>query len=135
MQAASAATRRDKSPGDACVPRARSFFGVQGGGGMGGELIVDRAVLLVIDMQQAGFLPVETAGIPLMDGYADRIERVVSLVDRCRATGVPVIFFQEVHRRDGVDFGRELDGTEGVHCLEGDPGTELVEELRPMDGD
>ena len=34
-----------------------------------------------------------------------------------------------------MDFGRELDGTEGIHCLEGDPGTELVDELRPGPGD
>jgi nicotinamidase-related amidase len=36
-----------------------------------------------------------------------------------------VVFFQEAHRRDLVDFGRELDGAEGVHLLEGDPGTEI----------
>jgi nicotinamidase-related amidase len=102
---------------------------------MSGELIVGSPALLVIDMQHAGFLPLEASGIPLMDGYAERIDRVVWLVDRCRATGVPVIFFQEVHRRDGVDFGRELDGTEGVHCLEGDAGTDLVETLRPAAGD
>jgi nicotinamidase-related amidase len=48
---------------------------------------------------------------------------------------VPVVFFQEVHRRDLVDFGRELDGEEGVHCLEGEPGTALVPELLPQEGD
>lgn len=39
-----------------------------------------------------------------------------------------MIFIQEVHRRDLVDFGRELDGDEEVHCLEGDPGTAIAEE-------
>jgi nicotinamidase-related amidase len=45
---------------------------------------------------------------------------------------VPVVFFQEAHRPSGVDFGRELDGTEGVHCVEGQPGTELEQSLRPL---
>ena len=45
------------------------------------------------------------------------------------------MFFQEVHRRSGIDFGRELDGTEGVHCVEGGPGTALEATLRPnLDG-
>jgi nicotinamidase-related amidase len=70
-----------------------------------------------------------------MPGFAQQVERVVRVVDACRAAGVPVVFSQEVHRRDLVDFGRELDGDESIHCLEGDPGTELVEEFRPRQGD
>src|SRR4051812_38853150 len=103
MQAAAAAARRDKSPGDLASPGLVLFFGAFSASArgseeveMGRQLIVDRAALLVIDMQQGGFEPVETSGIPLMDGYAARIERVERLVDRCRAIGVPVIFFQEV---------------------------------------
>jgi len=53
-------------------------------------------------------------------------------VAAARAAGVPVVFFQEVHRPSGVDFGRELDGTEGVHCVEGQPGTDLEPSLRPL---
>ncbi|HEV3354827.1 MAG TPA: isochorismatase family cysteine hydrolase [Acidimicrobiales bacterium] len=99
------------------------------------ELIVGRPVLLVIDMQQDGYLPTEASGIPHMPGFEGRVARTIELVDACRAASVPVIFFQEVHRRDLVDFGRELDGTEGVHCLEDEPGTQLVAELLPKDGD
>jgi nicotinamidase-related amidase len=99
------------------------------------DLIVGRAVLLVIDMQQDGYLPTEVSGIPHMAGFEGRVARTIELVEMCRAASVPVVFFQEVHRRDLVDFGRELDGTEGVHCLDGDPGTELVAELRPQDGE
>ena len=44
---------------------------------------------------------------------------------------MPVIFIQELHRPSGVDFGRELDGEEGIHCVEGAPGTELWPTLRP----
>ena len=98
-------------------------------------LIEGRAALIVIDMQQGAYLSFDEAGIPLMPGFPERVERVVRVVDACRAAGVPVVFTQEVHRRDLVDFGRELDGDESIHCLEGDPGTELVEELRPREGD
>ena len=48
------------------------------------------------------------------------------MIDAARAHEVPVIFFQEAHRPDMVDFGRELDGTEGVHCVEGRIGTEVA---------
>jgi nicotinamidase-related amidase len=44
---------------------------------------------------------------------------------------VPVVFVQEVHKRTLLDFGRELDGVEGVHCLEGDAATELADGLEP----
>jgi nicotinamidase-related amidase len=45
------------------------------------------------------------------------------------------VFFQEAHRRNGIDFGRELDGVEGVHCVEGEPGTELWPTLVPEEGE
>ena len=99
------------------------------------DLIVGKPALLVIDMQKGGLEPVEVSGIPHMAGYPDRIRRVVGLVDACHPAAVPVIFFQEIHRRSLVDFGRELDGTEGIHCLEGGPGTDLVDELLPGEED
>ena len=40
---------------------------------------------------------------------------------------MPIVFFQEAHRRDLVDFGRELDGAEGIHLLEGNPGTDIAD--------
>jgi biuret amidohydrolase len=93
-------------------------------------LFVGRPVLVVIDLQQCGALPVADAGIPLMPGHADRVRKAGRLIDAAREAKVPVVFFQEVHRRSGVDFGRELDGTEGPHCLEGAPGTDLEFEPR-----
>ena len=95
------------------------------------ELIAGKPALIVIDMQRGGLEPYEVSGISHMAGYRDRIDRVAAVVEACRGAGIPVIFFQEIHRRDLVDFGRELDGAERVHCLEGDSGTELVDELRP----
>lgn len=89
-------------------------------------LIVGRPVLLVIDIQQGAFLPGCDVGIPLMPGYLDAMRRARLVIDGARTVGAPIVFFQEAHRPDHVDFGRELDGAEGVHCVEGDPGTALA---------
>ena len=50
------------------------------------------------------------------------------LIDAAHKNNVPVIFIQEIHRDDLIDFGRELDGDEDVHCLAGDPRTEIAKE-------
>jgi len=43
--------------------------------------------------------------------------------------GIPVIFIQEIHRSNLVDFGRELDGDEDIHLLDNDEGTEVDENV------
>jgi nicotinamidase-related amidase len=95
-------------------------------------LIVGNPVLAVVDMQEGGGLTAEEAGIPVMPGHAERVERAERLLAAARAAHIPVVFFQEVHRPSGVDFGRELDGTEGVHCVEGQAGTDLEPSLLPL---
>ncbi len=99
------------------------------------ELIEGRPVLLVIDIQGGPSNGEGSSSMPFMPGYQERMDRAPELVEAARANGVPVIFFQEAHRRDLVDFGRELDGAEGIHLLEGDPGTEISASLgvRPDD--
>jgi nicotinamidase-related amidase len=94
-------------------------------------LIVGNPVLVVVDMQEGGALTAEEAGIPVMPGHAERVERAERLLAAARAAHIPVVFFQEVHRPSGIDFGRELDGTEGVHCVEGQAGTDLEPSLLP----
>jgi len=92
------------------------------------------SVLVVVDVQ-GGVLSVESDGIPKMSdvtGRLGRVARIRELVSSAREHGFPVVFIQEVHKRSGVDFGRELDGSEDVHALEGDPTTELVEGLEPI---
>lgn len=39
---------------------------------------------------------------------------------------------QEVHRPDMVDFGRELDGSEDVHCIETSPDTDYAKLTYPL---
>ena len=86
-------------------------------------MIVGRPVLVVVDYQYA---------FDLMEGGAERLARAESILAAARAAEIPVVFFQEVHRASGIDFGRELDGAEDVHCLEGDPTTDLVASMRPQ---
>lgn len=100
-------------------------------------MIVGRPVLLVIDIQKGCFLPRRaTTTLELMDDSATRYARARLLVDAARDAGVPVVFVQEAHRRDRIDFGRELDGAENIHCLEGEPGTEFaIEEMGMLPDD
>ncbi|WP_059019014.1 cysteine hydrolase [Mycobacterium sp. M26] len=98
-------------------------------------LIVGNPVLVVVDMQESGDMPAEEMGIAHMPGYEGRIEVAERLISAARAAGIPIVFFQEVHRPSGVDFGRELDGAEGVHCVDGRRGTPLHPRLLPdLDG-
>ncbi|HZG87603.1 isochorismatase family cysteine hydrolase [Paenibacillus sp.] len=91
------------------------------------ERLPGKAALLIIDAQE-GFLPAVFEAPAAMRG----IER---LLTAARKAKLPVIFTQEMHRKEGVDFGRELDGSEGVHCLEGTEDVEIAAALRPLDGE
>jgi nicotinamidase-related amidase len=86
--------------------------------------------LVVVDVQkgdQAG-----TPGIQTTGGRAERTARIIDLVATAREHGVPVVFIQEVHKPSLVDIGRELDGAEGPHAIEGEPSTELADGLDPQ---
>lgn len=95
----------------------------------GRALVEGRAVLIVVDIQASTFIDDSTdRSIPNMPDYRARMTEARRLVDAARAARIPVVFVQEAHRPDLVDFGRELDGAEEIHCLEGDPRTELAVE-------
>jgi biuret amidohydrolase len=87
--------------------------------------------LVVIDVQKGELLGESVTGIPVMPGAAERHGRIRELIDAARGGGVPVVFIQEVHKRSGIDFGRELDGAEGPHCIEGEAATDLADGLDP----
>lgn len=89
------------------------------------DFIVGNPVLIIVDMQVGG----EDGGIPFMGGYDDHIVRARKMIDAARRNAVPIVFIQEVHRPDHVDFGRELDGTEDVHCVDGHPSTAIDKRL------
>jgi len=92
-------------------------------------LIEGKPVLIVVDIQGGDSVDNpsddQPSAIPFMPDYQEYMDRAPSIVQAARDGDVPVVFFQEAHRRDLVDFGRELDGAEGVHLLEGDSGTEI----------
>ena len=92
------------------------------------SLIEGRPALIVIDIQASTFVEQDVRAIDHMPGYAERMALARVAVDKARERDIPVIFFQEVHRPDLVDFGRELDGSEEIHCLEGNPNTEVAAE-------
>ena len=100
-------------------------------------LIEGRAALIVIDIQKSTFIDDSAVrSIDNMPGYKDRMLAARDLVDAAHDNDVPVIFVKEVHRPDLIDFGRELDGDEDLHCLDGDPRTEIAKEelgFRPGD--
>ena len=102
------------------------------------ELIEGKPALVVIDIQAGSFTEIDNKdrSIPHMPDYAERMRLARKAIDRARACDIPVIFIQEVHRPNLVDFGRELDGSETIHCLEDNPNTAIaVEEMdfRPDD--
>lgn len=92
------------------------------------RLIVGNPALLLVDPQKGIYRS------PAKDVEASvlALERVLQAA---RAAKMPVIVFQEVHRKEMVDFGRELDGTENVHCLETSEWTGFIDRLRPIDGE
>ncbi|NBR90712.1 MAG: cysteine hydrolase [Rhodobacteraceae bacterium] len=100
-------------------------------------LTANRAALLVIDIQKSTFIDDSTVrSIPNMANYRDYMLAGRALVDAAHEADIPVVFVQEIHRANGVDFGRELDGNEDVHCLDNDPRTDIAkEEMGFHDGD
>jgi nicotinamidase-related amidase len=99
------------------------------------DVIVGQPVLLVIDIAQSIFIDNHVNNIPLMPDIKERMMRSRRIVDAARVNNVPVIFFEEAHRKSMVDFGRELDGAEGVHCVEGDLGTPVAAEFLGVTSD
>ncbi len=99
-------------------------------------IIVGQPVLVVVDIQKACFMEGHTSGITHMADLPANMHRARTVIDAARANGVPIVFLQEAHRVTGVDFGRELDGSEDEHLVEGWPGTKIAAEvvgLRPDD--
>ncbi len=94
------------------------------------ELIEGRAALVVIDIQASTFIEQsnDDRAIPHMVDYDVRMLRARAVIDKARERNIPVIFIQEIHRANLIDFGRELDGDETVHCLDNNPATEIAKE-------
>lgn len=92
------------------------------------KLIEGRPAVIVIDILASTFIEQDTRAIAHMPDYAERMALSRQLIDKARERDIPVVFIQEVHRPNGIDFGRELDGDEDIHCIEGHPYTEIAAE-------
>lgn len=93
---------------------------------------IENTALVVIDMQY-DFVG-ESAVIPC-NNNPELVPSIKKLLTFARNHHMPVIYTQEVHRNNHVDFGRELDGDEPIHCIEGTKGSEIISEISPMPGD
>jgi nicotinamidase-related amidase len=107
---------------------------LHGGGGDAVTALDEPSALIVID-PQVDFLPMLEDGASDTCGPEAALTNIATLLASARSAGLPVIFTQELHRRELVDFGRELDGDEPIHCLEDSPGAEIVPELAPLEGE
>ena len=95
------------------------------------NLDLSKAALLIIDLQADVFL----GGALTLVGTDEMLPKAKQVLAATRQAGLPIIHTKEVHRKEMVDFGRELDGAEPVHCLETWPGTEIHPDLAPIDGE
>lgn len=102
------------------------------------KLIEGKAALIVIDIQASAFVPIsnDERAIPHMPDYETRMLKARKVIDTARDNDIPVVFIQEIHRANLIDFGRELDGDEDIHCLDSNPLTDLARDqmgVRPDD--
>ena len=101
------------------------------------KLIEGNAALIVIDIQASTFVQKtnDERAIPHMEDYDIRMLRARSVIDKARECNIPVIFIQEIHRANLVDFGRELDGDEDIHCLDNNPETDIAKKQMGFEPD
>ncbi len=88
-------------------------------------------VLLVIDVQHDfmdsdGAVPCPATSV---SGPQEVIQNVHRLVNAAKISKIPTIFTREIHRPSMIDMGRELDGNEPRHCLDGTKGPVIMEGL------
>ncbi len=97
------------------------------------KILGERPVLLVIDVQH-DFIDADGA-VPCpatsASSVAEMVSNVRKLVDAARVAKIPTIFTKEIHRANMKDMGRELDGDEPQHCLEGTKGPIILDEVLP----
>ncbi|HVJ52572.1 MAG TPA: cysteine hydrolase [Aliidongia sp.] len=91
------------------------------------NMIEGKAVLVVIDIQGCGQM--EDPPVPHMSDGKEMHVNAARLIGAARSVNVPVVFIQEAHRPDLVDFGRELDGEERIHAIETDPMTAISDDI------
>ncbi|NJN88574.1 MAG: cysteine hydrolase [Leptolyngbyaceae cyanobacterium SL_7_1] len=92
----------------------------------------NKTALVLVDMQAGGFTGDCTLPHVGTDAVLPKAKQVLAAA---RTAKLPIVHFKEIHRKEMVDFGRELDGAEPVHCLETWASTDYYWELAPIDGE
>lgn len=91
-----------------------------------------KMAIIVIDMQNDFLLE----GAPIQcEGGVEIVPHLQKLLSLARENNIPIIYTQEAHRAEKIDFGLELQGDEPEHCLEGTHGVEIYEPLSMRQGD
>lgn len=98
--------------------------------------IEKNSALLVIDVQGGDMTGSWGPGMEEAEELDKKmIKNVKRVLDVFRKKKIPIIQVKEVHRKNYVDFGRELDGSEGVHLLENDPHTDYAQTTYPLENE
>jgi biuret amidohydrolase len=63
------------------------------------------------------------------------ITTIRGIVRTARDNEIPVVFIRELHNPTLTDLGREVDGVEGLHCIEGTPGADFIDDFGPLPGE
>jgi len=97
-----------------------------------GKIQKEDCAMIIIDMQH-DFISV---GAPIeCPGGRDIVANILKLKAWAKENHIPVMYTQEMHRPQKIDFGMELERSEPEHCLEGTQGVEIIEALAPSDDD
>ncbi|MGB8452506.1 MAG: isochorismatase family cysteine hydrolase [Anaerocolumna sp.] len=101
--------------------------------------IPDNSALIVVDVQggdmSGGWLTSSDDVNTAAGAHKASLPFVKRVLEVFRAKKLPVIQLKEVHRKELVDFGRELDGSEGIHLLDSSPYTDYNQLTYPIDGE
>ncbi len=85
------------------------------------------SAVIVVDMQNDF---AHRDGKLFVPSAPDTIPAIKRLIDKARGSGVPVIYTQDWHQREDPEFR-----IWGEHAVENTWGSEIVEELKPREGD
>ena len=95
--------------------------------------MITKSALLVIDIQEEDFKDMNEDNFDAPEWQC--IRNAKRVLDVFRNKKLPVIQIKEVHRPDMVNFGRELDGAEDIHCIETSPYTDYAKLTYPIEGE
>ena len=86
------------------------------------------SALVIVDCQHDFMSP----GAPLENPLAmEKLPNIVAAKKWAYENGIPVIYTKEVHRRQKIDFGLEMERGDPEHCVETSGGEEIIDELKP----